>query len=167
MTEVLSLVVAAIGIGYGIFRDHQARDDRRNRERAEETLRIERNEREAQLLEPDLLVDMTGHSPEVGGLGRHMVTVRVRNKGKTVARDVVFGLRHADREFVAGPGGTPGSFPLLGDGDEVKWTMALSPGDMARLRASQDRIEAVMHPWARYHDKLAHPYEKTRPPPTQ
>ena len=161
--EVIFGVIGALGVIYGIVRDIAARRDRRRREEAEAELREEREKREARLAEPDVTVRMSGHSPESGGVGAVLVTLVVENKGQHVARDVTFGLRYGDHEMVAGSGGTPGSVAALAAGEDVRWKARIEPRVLQQLRANEERIEAVMVPWARFADKLGNRYEVEGP----
>jgi hypothetical protein len=162
--DVVFGAIAALGVIYGIARDVAARRERRRRELAEEQLRNEREEREARLAEPDIEVRMSGYSSEAGGVGAILVTVVVDNKGQHIARDLTFGLRYRDQELVAGPGGTPRPLPILASGDSERWTVRIEPKLVQQLRASEERIEAVMVPWARFSGKLGNQYAVETPP---
>ena len=78
---------------------------------------------------------------------------------------MTFGVRWRDREFQAGNGGTAGVIHVLSGGEEVRWAVALDLQVLGELRTGQSRIDAVMHPWARFTDKLGKTYEREWPAP--
>jgi hypothetical protein len=133
---VVGFVVGAIGLAWGILRDIVARRERRRRE-----------ELAAELQRPEVVVKMTAHGRESGGLERIRATVVVTNKGPTVARDARFGLRLYDEELPAG------QVPVLGI-DETHRASVFVPRKLEdRMQGGRARLEEAAYAWARFIDK--------------
>jgi hypothetical protein len=108
--------------------------------------RRRRNELEAELQRPEVVVKMTAYGRESGGLKRIRTNVIVTNKGPTVARDVRFGLRLYDEELLAE------QLPVLGI-DETRRVSVFVPRKFEDgMQARQARLEDVAFAWARFTD---------------
>jgi hypothetical protein len=151
--EVVSLVVAAIGVGYGVFRDQIARRERRAREALEAALHA-----------PDVTVRMTSYALDSSDQRVIVATVVLQNKGQNVARDLTFGLRYNGRVLIAGPAGIARTAPVVAAGDQLRWSVRIGPEVLQAMRTKEERIEDVMPAWARFKDKLGNEHEVETPP---
>jgi len=132
----VGVVVGVIGFAWGVFRDIAARRERGRRE-----------ELEAELQQPEVVVKMAAHGRESGGLERIRATVVVTNKGPTVARDARFGLRLYNEELPAG------QVPVLGIDQTHRVSVFLPRKLEDRMQARQARLEDAAFAWARFTDK--------------
>jgi hypothetical protein len=132
---IAGVAVGAIGLAWGIVRHIAARRERARRE-----------ELEAELQRPEVVVKLSAYGRESNGLQRIQATVAVANKGPTMARDVRFGLKLYDDDVPAG------EVPVLGIDESQRASVFVPRKLEAQMRARRARLEDAAFAWARFTD---------------
>jgi hypothetical protein len=127
--------VGAIGLAWGIFRHIAARRERARRE-----------ELEAELQRPEVVVKLSAHGRESDGLQRIQATVAVANRGPSVASDVRFGLKLYDQDVPVG------EVPVLGIDESHRASVFVPRKLEDQMRARGARLEDSAFAWARFTD---------------
>jgi hypothetical protein len=132
---IAGVAVGAIGLAWGTLRHIAARRERARRE-----------ELEAELQRPEVVVKLSAHGRESDGLQRIQATVAVANKGPSVARDVRFGLKLYGDDVPAG------EVPVLGIDDSQRAYVFVPRKLEAQMRNRGARLDDAAFAWARFTD---------------
>jgi hypothetical protein len=132
---IAGVAIGAIGLAWGLVRHVAARRDRARRE-----------ELEAELQRPEVVVKLSAYGRESNGLQRIQATVAVANKGPTMASDVRFGLK------VYGDDVPAGELPVLGIDESHRASVFLPRKLEAQMRNRGARLEDAAYAWARFTD---------------